>query len=247
MIDHHLDPRGYTDFEITDPAFCSTTELVHEIITEINGGAFKSRPYSEAIYIGIITDTGNFSHGNYSSRTFRIVADLLETGIEKEKIINLIYNNFSAQRLRLQGFALNERMVVIPEFQSAYIYLTKNDLAVYNHVKGDTEGFVNMPLSIKGIIFSAFFIEKEGFIKISFRSKGSFPVNEFAAEYFSGGGHLNASGGEYRDTLENTISYFLESTEGEFRQIQRECLAHDNKSLNKYVIIDCNYFMQIRV
>jgi phosphoesterase RecJ-like protein len=209
VIDHHLDPKGYADFEITDPAFCATTELVHEIVTEINGGTFTDRSYSEAIYIGIITDTGNFNHGNYSSRTFRIVADLLETGIEKEKIINLVYNNFSAQKLRLQGFALNQRMVVIPEYQSAYIYLTKNDLAAYDHVKGDTEGFVNMPLSIKGIVFSAFFTEKEGFIKISFRSKGSFPVNEFAAEFFSGGGHLNASGGEYRDTLENTISYFL--------------------------------------
>ena len=209
VIDHHLDPENFADLIISDPGKCSTSELIHEVISEVNGGKFMNRSYAEALYVGIITDTGNFEHGLYSSKTFRIVADLLDTGIEKEKIINLIYNNFSSDRIRLQGFALNQRMVVLPEFRSAYIYLSKNDLKEYNHVKGDTEGFVNMPLSIKGIHFAALFIEKDNFIKLSFRSKGKFPSNEFASLYFSGGGHLNASGGEYSDTLENTISYFL--------------------------------------
>jgi bifunctional oligoribonuclease and PAP phosphatase NrnA len=209
VIDHHLDPEDFADLIISDPSKCSTSELVHEIICEINGVKFMNRSYAEAIYVGIITDTGNFEHGSYSSRTFRIVADLLDSGIIKEKIINLIYNNFSSDRIRLQGFALNQRMVVIPEFKTAYIYLSKEDLKEYNHVKGDTEGFVNMPLSIKGINFTALFIEKDNFIKLSFRSKGQFPTNEFASLYFSGGGHLNASGGEYTDTLDNTIAYFL--------------------------------------
>jgi phosphoesterase RecJ-like protein len=209
VIDHHLDPEDFADLIISDPSKCSTSELVHEIICEINGVKFMNRSYAEALYVGIITDTGNFEHGSYSSRTFRIVADLLDSGIIKEKIINLIYNNFSSDRIRLQGFALNQRMVVIPEFKTAYIYLSKEDLKEYNHVKGDTEGFVNMPLSIKGINFTALFIEKDNFIKLSFRSKGQFPTNEFASFYFSGGGHLNASGGEYTDTLDNTIAYFL--------------------------------------
>ena len=210
IIDHHLDPENFADLIISDPAKCSTSELVHEIICEVKGAKFMNRSYAESLYVGIITDTGNFEHGAYSSRTFRIVADLLDTGIIKERIINLIYNNFSSDRLRLQGFALNQRMVVLPEFRTAYIYLSKEDLKTYNHVKGDTEGFVNMPLSIKGINFAALFIEKDSFIKLSFRSKGQFPSNEFASLYFSGGGHLNASGGEYTDTLENTIAYFLE-------------------------------------
>jgi len=209
VIDHHLDPENFADLIISDPGKCSTSELVHELICEIDGEEFMNRSYAEALYVGIITDTGNFEHGAYSSRTFRIVADLLDSGIVKEKIINLIYNNFSSDRIRLQGFALNQRMVVIPEFKTAYIYLSKDDLKEYNHVKGDTEGFVNMPLSIKGINFSALFIEKDNFIKLSFRSKGQFPSNEFASLYFSGGGHLNASGGEYTDTLVNTIAYFL--------------------------------------
>jgi phosphoesterase RecJ-like protein len=209
IIDHHLNPENFADLIISDPSKCSTSELVHELLSEIGGAEFMTRSYAEALYVGIITDTGNFEHGSYSSRTFRIVADLLDKGVVKEKIINLIYNNFSSDRIRLQGFALNQRMVVLPEFRTAYIYLSKNDLKKYNHVKGDTEGFVNMPLSIKGINFSALFIEKDNFIKLSFRSKGQFPSNEFASLYFSGGGHMNASGGEFNDTLGNTIAYFL--------------------------------------
>jgi phosphoesterase RecJ-like protein len=214
VIDHHLDPHDFADLMITDPAKCSTSELVHYLITEINGERFMNKSYAEALYVGIITDTGNFEHGSYSGSTFRIVADLIENGVEKEKIHDLVYNNFSVERMRLQGFALNQRMVVIPEYKTAYIYLTKKDLAEYNYVKGDSEGFVNMPLSIKDIVFTALFIEKDGFIKLSFRSKGSFPSNKFAARYFSGGGHMNASGGEYPDTLSNTIAYFLEVLKG---------------------------------
>lgn len=209
IIDHHLDPANFADLIISDPLKCSTSELVYELICNINGAPFLTKSYAEALYVGIVTDTGNFEHGAYSSRTFRIVADLLDCGIDKSKILNLIYNNFSADRIRLQGYALNTRMVVIPEYKTAYIFLTKNDLAEYKHIKGDTEGFVNLPLSIKGICFSALFIEKENFIKISFRSKGNFPSNEIASKYFSGGGHLNASGGEYYDSLTNTIDFFL--------------------------------------
>lgn len=209
IIDHHLDPGKFADLTISDPSKCSTCELVHELVCIINGTPYMNKTYAEALYVGIITDTGNFEHGAYSSRTFRIVADLLDTGIDKVKILNLVYNNFSADRIRLEGFALNKRMVVLPEYNTAYIYLSKDDLKEYNHVKGDTEGFVNLPLSIKGIYFTALFIEKDNFIKLSFRSIGNFPTNEFASQYFSGGGHLNASGGEYTDTLSNTIDYFL--------------------------------------
>jgi len=209
IIDHHLDPYNFADLIISEPSFCSTSEIIHELVCGMGGIQMITKSYAEAIYVGIITDTGNFEHGSYSSRTFRIIADLLDTGLEKEKVLDLIYNNYSAERIRLEGFALNQRMVVIPEYKTAYIYLSKEDLLNYKHVKGDTEGFVNIPLSIKGIHFSALFIEKDNFIKISFRSKGHFPSNEFASQYFSGGGHLNASGGEYTDSLRNTVDYFL--------------------------------------
>jgi phosphoesterase RecJ-like protein len=218
VIDHHLDPHNFADLMISDPSKCSTSELVHELVMEMNGGWFRNKPYAEALYVGIITDTGNFEHGSYSGSTFRIVADLLDGGIEKEKIHNLVYNNFSSDRMKLQGFALDQRMVVIPEYQTAYIYLTKKDLADHNYVKGDSEGFVNMPLSIRDIVFTALFVEKEGFVKLSFRSKGDFPSNKFASKYFSGGGHMNASGGDYFDTLDNTIAYFLKALKEFFHE-----------------------------
>jgi len=209
IIDHHLDPVNFADLIISEPSMCSTSELVYELICGFSDKNFISRAYAEALYVGIVTDTGNFEHGSYSSRTFRMVADLLDSGLDKAKILNNIYNNYSSDRIRLQGFALNKRMVVLPEYKTSYIYLTKDDLSEYNHAKGDTEGFVNMPLSIKGICLSVLFIEKDNFIKLSFRSKGQFPTNEFASKYFSGGGHLNASGGEYADNLENTINFFM--------------------------------------
>ncbi|HOW40887.1 MAG TPA: bifunctional oligoribonuclease/PAP phosphatase NrnA [Bacteroidales bacterium] len=209
LIDHHLNPAEIADLTISEPSLCSTSELLHRLISELNGSPYIDRVYAEALYTGIITDTGNFEHGSYTPDTMRIVADLLETGLDKARILDLIYNNFSADRMRLMGFALNQRMIVLPELKSAYIYLSKSDLKEYNHVKGDTEGFVNMPLSIKGIVFSTMFIEKDGFIKLSFRSKGNFPSNEIASRYFNGGGHKNASGGEYSDTLDNTIQFFL--------------------------------------
>lgn len=208
IIDHHMGFYDDADILISDPSKCSTAEIVHELITLINGKPFPDKYYAEDIYVGIVTDTGNFEYGSYSGETLRLVADLLDSGIEKEKILNAIYNNFSADRMRLLGFALDKRLVVLPEFRTAYIFLSKQDLKDYNHVNGDTEGFVNIPLSIKGIIFSVLFIEKENFVKLSFRSQGNFAVNEFASKYFSGGGHVNASGGEYKDTLENTILYF---------------------------------------
>ncbi len=216
IIDHHLDPVNFAGLIISDSSMCSTAELVYELIKEMEGKPFVNKSFAEALYVGIITDTGNFEHGAYTGRTMRIVADFLDSGIEKNKILNLIYNNFSSGRMMLQGFALNERMIVLPEYKTAYISLSKDDLHKYHHEKGDTEGFVNLPLSIRDIVFSALFIEKENFVKISFRSKGKFPTNEFAAKYFSGGGHLNASGGEYYASLDETVAYFLK-------------VLHDNK------------------
>jgi phosphoesterase RecJ-like protein len=213
IIDHHLEPKDFANLIISDPSSCSTSELVHEMVTLMNGGPFLNKSYSEDIYVGIITDTGNFEHGSYTGRTLRIIAGLLESGVDKDQLLNIVYNNFSVDRMRLMGLALNERMTVLSEYRTAYISLTKKDLADFNHVKGDTEGFVNLPLSIKGINFSVLFIEKDNFVKLSFRSKGKFPVNEFASKYFAGGGHLNASGGEFYDTLEKTIKYFLKVLE----------------------------------
>ncbi len=222
IIDHHLEPHHFADLLISDPSMCSTAELVYEIISVLGNGPFLNRSFLESVYVGIITDTGNFEHGSYTGRTMRIIADIIDSGIDKSGILNAVYNNFSADRMRLLGLALNQRMTVLRDYNTAYIYLTKQDLADFNHAKGDTEGFVNMPLSIKGINFSVLFVEKDNFVKLSFRSKGSFAVNQFASMYFSGGGHMNASGGEYYDTLENTIKYFIKVLEETGHQLKDE-------------------------
>jgi phosphoesterase RecJ-like protein len=219
IIDHHLNSQDFVDLLISDSAKCSTSELLYEIVQRMNSGKFLSKPFAEAIYVGIITDTGNFEHGAYSGRTFRIIADIIDSGIEKDRIFNLVYNNFSTDRMRLQGMALDRRMIVLPEYRTAYIFLTKADLVEYNYRKGDTEGFVNMPLSIKGIDFTALFVEKDGFVKLSFRSRGCFSVSDFANVHFNGGGHRNAAGGEHYDTLENTIGYFLKALKSDFPKI----------------------------
>ena len=91
------------------------------MVTLMNGGPFLNKSYSEDIYVGIITDTGNFEHGSYTGRTLRIIADLLESGIDKDQLLNIVYNNFSADRMRLMGLALNERMTVLSEYRTAYI------------------------------------------------------------------------------------------------------------------------------
>jgi phosphoesterase RecJ-like protein len=210
IIDHHLNSYGFADIEISEPSYCSTAELIYELVNGLYGKSYLNEAYAEAIYVGIITDTGNFEYGTYTGNTLRIVADLLDSGLQRDRIINLVYNTFSAERLRLQGFTLDQRMVILPEYNTAYIYLSKEDLEKYKYLKGDTDGFVNIPLAINGINFSTLFIEKNEYIKLSFRSKGSFDVNDFAEKYFSGGGHKNASGGEYNDSMINTIKYFIE-------------------------------------
>jgi len=155
-----------------------------------------------------MTDTGNFSFGSYDGDTMRIVGSLLESGLNKDMITDRVYNNFSKDRMRLKGFALAERMVVIEELNAAYIYLSMADLERFNHSVGDTEGFVNMPLSIKGIRLAVLFLEKSDHIKLSLRSRGEFSVNEFSRQYFNGGGHINAAGGRLDMTMEQSLEFF---------------------------------------
>jgi phosphoesterase RecJ-like protein len=161
-----------------------------------------------AIYVGMMTDTGNFSFGTFNGDTLREVAVMLDNGLDKDFIVSSVYDNFSINRLRLQGFATYERLVYLNEYHTAYVYLSKADLDRFKYKVGDTEGFVNIPLMVKGTILSALFIEKENHIKVSLRSKGSFNVNSFAEEYFNGGGHFNASGGRFKGTMKECLAYF---------------------------------------
>lgn len=208
LIDHHPDPKKFNHVEICETRVSSTAELIYLLLNQIETKPFLTREIAEALYTGIMTDTGCFSYNSSFGQTFRVTADLLESGIDKDRIFDRVYNNFSEERMKLTGFALNKKMVVLQKYHTAYIGLTRKELDQFNHIPGDTEGFVNMPLSIRGIRFSALFIEKKDHVKISFRSKGSFPVNRFAERHFKGGGHHNAAGGESAASLDETLQQF---------------------------------------
>ena len=160
------------------------------------------------LYAGIMTDTGCFRYNASHPATWETVADLMRAGIDINDIYSRIYDNYSEHRMRLMGFALDKKMVIIPEKHTGYIWLTREELERYGYVPGDTEGFVNLPLSVVDIRFSALFLELGDKIKISFRSKGTFAVNKFSSAYFNGGGHHNAAGGECTMTMEETLKKF---------------------------------------
>lgn len=209
LIDHHPYPKQFCDFMVSETSYSSTCELVVDVLIDTGFSSFLSQKAAEALYTGILTDTGGFSH-NISKNTFKVVSELLNHNIETDKIQSAVFHNFSADRMKLLGFCLNEKMQVFPEYRAALISISKEELERFNFQPGDTEGFVNYPLSIKNIVFSALFIEKEGIVKASFRSKGNFPANAFSANHFNGGGHLNAAGGESELNFEETLLKFTQ-------------------------------------
>ncbi len=209
VIDHHPKSFDYRGLEVSTTEASSTSELLFWLLKEIEA-IVPTHDFAECIYTGIVTDTGSFAYNSSSPSTFRAVAELLEIGFDKDKVYDLVFQQFQAQRMKLLGHMLANRMVIMDEYGTAYTYLTKADLDKYNFTPGDTEGFVNYPLSIAGIKFTANFIEKDDEIKISFRSKGNFAANEFAKRFFNGGGHLNAAGGRSQEVIDETLKRFEE-------------------------------------
>jgi phosphoesterase RecJ-like protein len=155
-----------------------------------------------------MTDTGNFNYASSYPEIFHIVGELMKYDLEKDKIYSNVYDAFTEDRMRLQGYCMQEKMVVLPMYHTAYISLTQEELKRFNHRKGDTEGFVNIPFSVKGIRFTALFVEKPDKIKVSFRSRGRFPVNRIATDHYQGGGHINAAGGDSFLSMEETLREF---------------------------------------
>lgn len=208
LIDHHPYPHSFADLILSETAYGSTAEFLYNLILEMGMEEYIDTAVAECIYCGILTDTGAFSYACSYPEVWNTVALLMKYGINRDRINALVYDNYSEQRMRLMGYCLFEKMKVIPEYHTAYIALTQAELNRFNHQPGDTEGFVNLPFSIKGIRFSVLFLEKRKHIKISFRSRGGFAVNHFAMEHFRGGGHLNASGGEWDKPMEEAVKRF---------------------------------------
>ncbi len=210
MIDHHQAPSDYAKFMYSDTTIGSTCQLLYMWLEQLGEKESITKAMATCLYTGIMTDSGSFRFPSTSSLTHRIVAHLIDLGIDNAAIHNAVYDQNSEDRLRLQGVAL-QNLNVLKEYKTAYITLSEEELKANHFKKGDTEGFVNFGLSVKGIIFAAIFIENkdDGIIKISLRSKGDFNVNEFARAHFQGGGHNNAAGGKSDLPLDETVINFV--------------------------------------
>lgn len=211
MIDHHQQPDPLTNYIYSDTSMSSTCEMVYNFIEMLGQEDKIDADIATCLYTGMMTDTGSFRFPSTTSRTHRIIAELIEKGADNSRIHTSVYDNNSYDRLQLLGKALSN-MKIVPEFNTAYITLTSEELVEFNFQKGDTEGVVNYALSVEGVIFAAIFIEdvEQGIIKISLRSKGSFSVNQFARNHFSGGGHDNAAGGRTVESMNETVTQFLD-------------------------------------
>ena len=212
LIDHHLYPEDFCRIVISHPEISSTSELVFRLICRMGYFSDISREGAECIYTGMMTDTGGFTYNSNNREIYFIISELLSKGIDKDDIYRKVYNTYSESRLRLMGYVLSN-MKVYREYNSALISLTKEEQGKFDYIKGDSEGFVNIPLSIKNVRFSCFLREdtERRIIKISLRSVGTFPCNKLAAEFFNGGGHLNASGGEVTGTMAEAKQVFEEA------------------------------------
>jgi len=206
MIDHHLYPSDEFDLAFSDTSACSTAQLIFDFITHLGHQSEISIAAGEAIYCGIMTDSGSFRFPSTSAHTHEVIASLLRIGVNHSKVHEAVYDTNTIDRLRLRGFAINEKLEILEEYRTAIITLKENELAQFNYTKGDAEGLVNVGLSIVGIDKSIFLKENDGIIKISFRSKGDQnPVNELANKYFNGGGHANAAGGIWEGSMDEAV------------------------------------------
>lgn len=209
MIDHHQQPDDIAMVTYSDTSICSTCQMVYHYIDALGQTDAIDAAIASSLYTGIMTDTGSFRFSSTTSTTHRVIADLIDKGAKNATIHNQVFGNNSYSRLQLLGKSLTN-LKIIEGCKTAYITLTQEDLNFYNYKKGDTEGVVNYALSLKGIVLAAIFIEDtdQGIVKISFRSKGKFSVNQFARSYFDGGGHDNAAGARSMVSLEQTVAKF---------------------------------------
>lgn len=205
MIDHHINPDAFPDFIRHNPQASSTAELVYELILELGEKALIDRDMAACIYTGILTDTGAFQFSSTTPRVHRIAADLLEIGINGYEIYDKIFNSYDENRLKFFGFCWTRRMEIIADGRAGIIGVSAADQFRFKLKKGDTEGLVNTPLQIKGVVLSAFAKVQDKVVKLSFRSKGPIDVNQLARSYFNGGGHVNAAGGMMEEPLEEVM------------------------------------------
>jgi phosphoesterase RecJ-like protein len=211
MIDHHLNPEDFPTLTVSDTTASSTAQLIVDLIEQSGHLALLDKKIGTPLYLGILTDTGSFRFSSVKPRTHEVLAKLLTAGVEHHLVHEKLNDTNTESRLRLQGYAMSEKLEILYDYQVAIISLSKEELAKYNYKKGDTDSLANLALSIKGMKAAIVFSERDGIMKISFRSKGAEnPVNVLAADHFSGGGHANAAGGMSDLTVGETLAKLKE-------------------------------------
>lgn len=208
MIDHHIHPAAFCALTLSDTSACSTAQLIFQLIDLSGNNALLSAQIGTPIYLGIMTDSGSFRYPSVQASTHEIAAQLIRVGVNHSEIHENVFDTNTLDRLRLRGYLLSEKLEIHPTLPIAILSVNEEILSQFNYTKGDTEGLVNIALSIQGIKVAAFFSEKEGAVKISFRSKGTYSVNQLASDHFNGGGHIYAAGGISYAPLAETIEQF---------------------------------------
>ncbi len=208
VIDHHRFPTAFAKYYYTNDKACSTAELIYRLVLQMGYESLIDIDIATGLYAGIVTDTGSFRFPSVTPEVMRIGAALMEKGLNHADIHMQLFDSNTEDMTRLRGYALSEKLVVIPEAATAYISLSDAELKRFNNRKGYTEGLVNQALAIKGVHLAALFTEGDGLIKISLRSHGKMDVNQLARTHFNGGGHINAAGGRSHSSLAHVIKEF---------------------------------------
>jgi len=204
LIDHHLQPQQFADYSLSDTTASSTAELVYRFVEQQNWQQYVNKTVADSIYMGILTDTGKFSH-SVTKQLHETVGKLIEAGADVKKANIELFNNYSFRRMRFWGFCLGQKLKTLKGVKAAILPLSIKEMHRFNVQKGDTEGLVNQGLAIKNIEVSILLKEEYDKIKLSLRSKTDFSVNEMARTHFTGGGHKNASGGKLEIPLQEAI------------------------------------------
>ena len=217
LIDHHLNPTDFADEMHSYPEASSSCEIVYKVLKD-EGMKELTTEVATCIYTGLMTDTGNFTYNSTNCDLYEVVASLIRAGVQKDKIYDAVFNQYSTDRMRLIGYALHRKMRIYPEYHLSLITLDADELDRYHYKPGDCEGLVNMPLQIADVKYSVYMREErakpgtpKSRIRISFRSQGDRPVNVWASEIFHGGGHANASGGELFGSINQAVKLFEDS------------------------------------
>lgn len=210
LIDHHPDPEPVFDYLFYDMHVSSAAEKVYDFIELMDPSFVYNKQIAECLYAAIVSDSGSFKFPSVTPDTLRVAANLMDTGIDHTLIQRNLYDNFKESRLRLWGYCINEKLEIYRELKTGIISLNQEDLRKFSAKLADTENLVNFILSMEDIVVGVLVVELSDMVKLSFRSKGNFPVNKLASLYFNGGGHTNAAGGQTTLSLVDTISLLKE-------------------------------------